>query len=96
MGSVGVTGRWGADVPVEVGPARGQPDRPMGAGERGSYPVGELGVGCDMPLSIRLARKHTAASQFSGEKPGFIAWTRNARYDEKETCFQSYSVSHPP
>ena len=29
---VGVTGRRGAAVPVEVGPARGQPDQPRGAG----------------------------------------------------------------
>ena len=42
--SVGVTGRRGASVPVEVGPARGQPDQPRGAGEWGSYPSGELGV----------------------------------------------------
>ena len=38
--SVGVTGRRGAAVPVEVGPARGQPDQPRGAGEWGSYPSG--------------------------------------------------------
>ena len=40
-----MTGRRGAAVPVEVGPARGQPDQPRGAGEWGSYPGGELGVG---------------------------------------------------
>ena len=57
--SVGVTGRRGAAVPVEVGPARGQPDQPRGAGEWGSYPGDELGVGYDMPLT-RLALKHTA------------------------------------
>ena len=49
--SVGVTGRRGTAAPVEVGPARGQPDQPRGAGEWGSYPGGGLGVGCDMPLS---------------------------------------------
>ena len=31
--SVGVTGRREAAVPVEVGPARGQPDQPRVAGE---------------------------------------------------------------
>ena len=34
--SVGVTGRRGASVSVEVGPARGQPDQTRGAGEWGS------------------------------------------------------------
>ena len=62
--SVGVTGRGKAVVPVEVGPARGQPDQPKGAGEWGSYPGGELRVGYDMPLP-RLALKHTAVPQFS-------------------------------
>ena len=38
--SVGVTGRRGAAVPVEVGPARGQPDQPRGDEEWGSYPGG--------------------------------------------------------
>ena len=70
--SVGVTGRREAAVPVEVGPARGQPDHPRGAGEWGSYPGGELGVGYDMPLP-RLALKHTAVPQFSGKKPEFTA-----------------------
>ena len=36
----GVTGRRGAAVLVEVGPARGQPDQPRGAGEWESYPGG--------------------------------------------------------
>ena len=34
--SIGVTGRMGAAVLVEVSPARGQPDQPRGAGEWGS------------------------------------------------------------
>ena len=80
--SVGVTGRRGAAVPVEVGPARGQPDQTREAGRWGSYPGGELGMGCDMPLS-RLALKHTAAPQFSGKKPEFTAWTRDTRYYAK-------------
>ena len=69
--SVGVTGRGEAAVPVEVGPARGQPDQRRGAGEWGSYPGGELGVGYDMPLP-RLALKHTAVPQFSGKSPNSL------------------------
>ena len=38
--NVGVTGRRGVAVIVVVGPARGQPDQPRGAGEWGSYPGG--------------------------------------------------------
>ena len=93
--SVGVTGRRGAAVPVEVGPARGQPDQPRVAGEWGSYPGGELGVGSDMPLP-RLALKHTAVPQFGGKKPDFIAWTRDARYYAKGVGFLSVFVSDPP
>ena len=93
--SVGVTGRKGAAVPVEVGPARGQPDQPRGAGEWGSYPGGELGVGYDMPLP-RLALKQTAVPRFSGKKPNFTAWTRDARYYAKGVGFLSAFVSDPP
>ena len=84
--SVEVTGRRGAAVPVEVGPARGQADQPRGAGEWGLYPGGELGVGYDMPLP-RLALKHTAVPQFSGKKPEFTAWTRDDRYYAKGVGF---------
>ena len=49
--SVEVMGRRGAAVPVEFGPSRGQPDKPMGAGRWGSYPAVELRIGNDMPLS---------------------------------------------
>ena len=77
--SVGVTGRRGAAVPVGVGSARGQPDQPRGAGEWGSYPGGESGIGYDMPLS-RLALKHTAVPTLSGNKPQYTAWIRDARY----------------
>ena len=94
-GSVGLTGRRGPAVPVEVGPARSQPDQPGGAGEWGSYPGGELGVGYDMPLP-RLALKHTAVPQFSGKKPEFTAWTRDARYYAKGVGFLSAFVSDPP
>ena len=69
--SVGGTGRMGAAVAVEVGPARSQPDKPMGAGTWRSYPGGELGVGYDMPLP-RLALKHTVVPQFSGEKRNLL------------------------
>ena len=93
--SVGVTGRMEAAVPVEVGPARGQPDQPRGAGKWGSYPGGESGVGYDMPLP-RLALKHTAVPQFSGKKPTFTAWTRDARYYAKGVGFLSAFVSDPP
>ena len=80
--SVGVTGRRGAGVPVEVGLARGQPDQTRGAGEWGSYPGGEVGIGYDMPLP-RLALKHTAVPQLSGKNPEFTAWTREARCNAK-------------
>ena len=46
-----------------------------------------------MPL-LRLALKHTAVPQFSGKKPEFTAWTRNARYYAKGVGF--LSVSDPP
>ena len=87
--SFGVTGRRGAAVSVEVGPARGQPDQPRGTGEWGSYPGGELEVGYDIPLSRLLALKHTAAPQFGGKRPEFAAWTRNARYYAKGVGFLS-------
>ena len=90
-----MTRRTGAAALVEVGPARGQPDQPSGAGEWGSYPGGELAVGYDMP-SPKLALKHTAAPQFSGKKPGFTAWTRDARYCAKGVGFISAFVSDPP
>ena len=82
----GVTGRRGAVVPVEVGPARGQPDQQRGAGEWGTYPGGELRVGIDLPLS-RLFFKHTAVPLFSRKKPEFTAWTRDARYYAKGVGF---------
>ena len=93
--SVGVTERREAAVPVEVGPGRGQPDQPRGAGEWWSYPGGELGVGYDMLLP-RLALKHTAVPQFSGKKPEFTAWTRYARYYAKGVGFLSAFVSDSP
>ena len=83
---VGVTGRREPAVPVEVGPARGQPDQPRVAGEWGSYPGGELGVGYDMSLP-RLALKHAVVPQFSGKKPEFTAWARDARYYAKGVGF---------
>ena len=93
--SVGVTGRSEDAVPVEIGPARGQPDQPRGAGEWGSYPGGDLGVGYDMPLP-RLAFKHTAVPKFNGEKPEFTAYTRDAMYYAKGVSFLSPFVSDPP
>ena len=63
--SVGVTGCRGAADPVEVGPARSQPDQRRGTRQWASYSGGELGVGCDMSLSRLLALKHTAVPQFS-------------------------------
>ena len=82
----GVTGRRGAVVPVEVGPARGQPDQQRGTGEWGTYPGGELRVGIDLPLS-RLSFKHTAVPLFSRKKPEFTAWSRDARYYAKRVGF---------
>ena len=61
-GNFGVTGRRRAAVPVEVGPARGQPDKQRRAGEWDTYPGGELGGGYDLPLSRHLAFKHTPLS----------------------------------
>ena len=90
-----MTGRGGVAVPVEVGAARGQGDQPRGAGEWGSYPGGELGVGYDMPLSRLLVLKYIAAPQFSGEKPEFTAWTRDTRYYARGERFLSAFVSDP-
>ena len=71
--------RRGADVPVEVYSARGQPDQQRRARERDSYPGGELGGGYDPSLSRYLAFKHTSIPPFSGLKPELTAWTRDAR-----------------
>ena len=51
----GVTGRRGAVVLVEVGPARSQPDQQRRAGEWDLYPGGERGGGYDLPLDIWLS-----------------------------------------
>ena len=91
-----MTGRRGVAVPVEAGPARGQPDQPRGAGEWGSHPGGELGILYDMPLCRQSALKHTADPSFSGKKPEFTAWTRDARYYAQGVGFLSVFVSHPP
>ena len=90
-----MTERRGAAVPVEVGPARGQSDQQREAGEWGTYPGGELGIGYDMPLS-RLALKYTAVPSLSGKKLDFTAWTRNTRYYAKGVGFLSVFVSDPP
>ena len=76
----GVAGRRGAAVPVEVGPATGQPDQQRRAGEWDSYVCGELGGGYDLLLSRHLASKPTA---FSGQNPEFTAWTRDALHYAK-------------
>ena len=76
--NVRVTGHRGTAVPVEAGPARGQPDQTRGAGEWESCPGGELGEGYEMPLS-RLSLKHTAVLQLSGKNHKFAAWTRDDR-----------------
>ncbi|MEP4804727.1 MAG: hypothetical protein ABJZ69_09975, partial [Hyphomicrobiales bacterium] len=65
-------------MPVEVGPPRGQPDQHGRTGGWGAYPGGELGGGFDLPLSRHLAFKHTPVPSFSGLKPEFNPWTRNA------------------
>ena len=92
---VRVTGRKEAAVPVEVSPARGQPDQPRMAGIWGSYPGGELEVGYDMPLP-RLALKHTVVPNLVGKKPEFTASTRDARYYVNRVGFLSAFVSDPP
>ena len=43
----------------------------------------------------KLALKHTAVTQFSGEKSEFTAWTRGARYYAKGVGFLSVFVSDP-
>ena len=91
-----MTGHRGAAVPVEVGPARGQPDQPRRAGEWDSYPGGELGGGYELPLPRHLAFKHTATPSCSGLKPEFTAWTRDARYYAKGVGFLSAFVSDLP
>ena len=48
-----------------------------------------------MPLP-KLALKHTAVPSVSGKKPGFTAWTRDARYYAKEVGFLSVFLSDPP
>ena len=53
--NLGSTGRREAAVPVEVGPARGQPDQPRRAGEWDAFPGGVLGGSFDMPISRHLA-----------------------------------------
>ena len=92
----GVTGRRGAAVPVEVSPARGQPDQPRRAGKWDACPGGELGGGHDLPLSRHLAFRHTAVPSFSELKPEFNSWTRDTRYYAKEVGFLSAFVSDPP
>ena len=93
---LGVTGRGGTALPFEVGPPRGQPDQPGRTGEWGAYPGGELDGGFDLPLSRHLAFKHTPVPSFSGLKPEFNSWTRDARYYAKGVGFLSAFVSDPP
>ena len=92
----GATGRREAAVPVEVGPARGQPDQPRRAGEWDAFPGGELGGSFDMPTSRHLAYKYNTTPVFSGLKPEFITWTKDARYFAKGVGFLSAFVSDPP
>ena len=94
--NLGATGRREAAVPVEVGPARGQPDQPRRAGEWDAFPGGELGGNFDMPISRHLAYKYNTAPVFSGLKPEFISWTKDARYYAKGVGFLSAFVSDPP
>ena len=91
-----MTGRRGAAVPVEVAPARGQPDQQRRAGEWDTYPGGELGGGYDLPLSRHIAFKQSAVPSFIGQKPEFTAWTSDARYYAKGIGFLSAFVSDPP
>ena len=91
-----VMGPRGAAVPVEVGPARGQPDQQRGAGEWDIYPGGELGGGGDLPVSRQIAFKHTVVPSFSGQKPEFTAWTTGATYYAERIGFLSAFVSDSP
>lgn len=77
--SLGSKGRGGTALLDEVGQPRGQPDQPGRAREWGAYPGGELGGGHDLLLSHHLVIEHTAVASFSGLKPEFDPWTRDAR-----------------
>ena len=92
--NVGVTGRRGAAVPVQVDPDRGQPDQTRGAGESRPYHGGESGIEHDRPPP-RLALKHTATPLFCRKKPVCSAWTRHARYYAEGVGFPSAFVSDP-
>ena len=83
-------------MPVEVGSPRDQVDQPGRAGEWDAYPDGEFGGGFDLPLSRHFAFKRTAVPSFSGLKPEFNPWTRDARYFAKQLGFLSAFVPGPP
>ena len=55
-----------------------------------------MGGGYDLPLSRHIAFKLTPVPLFSGQKPEFTAWTRNARYYAKGVGFLSAFVWDPP
>ena len=61
-----------------------------------TYPGDELGGSYDLPQSRHVAFKHTTVPSFSGQKPAFTAWTRDARYYAKGVGFLSAFVSDPP
>ena len=49
-----------------------------------------------MPLTRQISLKHAAVPSFSGKKPEFSAWTRDARYYAKVVGFLSAFASDPP
>ena len=56
----GVMGRGGDSVPVEVGLAKGQPDRQQRAGAWDTYPGGEVGFCYNLPVSKHYSFEDTA------------------------------------
>ena len=74
-------------VPVEVGPAGGQPDQPRTARELDTYLGGESSGGYDLALFRHLTFKDTVVPSFSGLKPESNSWTRNARHYAKGVGF---------
>ena len=69
----GTTGRRGATVPVEVGPARGKPDQPGRAGKEGGQEKvdGEEGMveAVEVPTRWVVARPRLPVAMAAAPKP---------------------------
>ena len=71
-----------AAVAVEIGPQRGQPNQPGRASERGAFSSGEFGGGFGSPSSRHNVFNNAVGPTFSGQKPDFNPWTKDARIHE--------------